>query len=79
MDVRENAIFLFPNGNIRFDLIWSKNLKLSVETEIWNVDQFQYAELNGDIHVFYFRQEISFLGKFCPKNQNCQLKLTFGR
>ena len=27
---------------------------------------------------FYFRPEIPFLGKFGPKNQNCQFKLKFG-
>ena len=27
---------------------------------------------------FYFKPEIPFLGKFGPKNQNCQVKLKFG-
>ena len=41
------------------------------------VAYFGYAEFNGDVHFFRFRLEISFLGKFDPKTQNCQFKLKF--
>ena len=34
-------------------------------------------EFNGNVHFFCFR-EIPFLGKFGPKNQNCQFELKFG-
>ena len=30
------------------------------------------------VHLISFRLEISFLGKFGPKNQNCQFILKFG-
>ena len=30
---------------------------------------------NGDVHLFCFRPETFCLGQFCPKYQNCQLKL----
>ena len=36
------------------------------------------SNFNGDVHFFYFRQEISFLGKFAEKNQTCQFKLKLG-
>ena len=28
------------------------------------------SNFNGDVHFFYFRQEISFLGKFAEKKSN---------
>ena len=37
-----------------------------------------HTEVNGTVNLICFRQEISFLGKFGPKNQNCQFKLKFG-
>ena len=40
--------------------------------------QSEYAEFSGYIHFFRFRPQIPFLGKFSPKNQNCQLILKFG-
>ena len=46
-----------------------KNLKFSVLGETWYLDEFEYAELNGDVHFFRFRPEIPFLGKFGPKNK----------
>ena len=39
---------------------------------------FIQRELNGVVHFFCFRPETPFLGKFGPKNQNCQFKLKFG-
>ena len=35
-------------------------------------------EFNGNVHFFCFQPEIPFLGKFGPKNQNCQVELEFG-
>ena len=32
----------------------------------------------GGVHFFCFRSETPFLGKFEPKNQNCQFQLKFG-
>ena len=40
--------------------------------------QFEYAEFSGYVHFFRFRPQIPFLGKFGPKNQNCQVILKFG-
>ena len=40
--------------------------------------QFEYEEFSAYVHFFRFRPQISFLGKFGPKNQNCQFILKFG-
>ena len=40
--------------------------------------QFEYAEFSGYVHFFRFRPQIPFLGKFGPKNRNCQFILKFG-
>ena len=40
--------------------------------------QFECAEFSGYVHFFRFRPQIPFLGKFGPKNQNCQFILKFG-
>ena len=45
---------------------------------MWYHKYFEYAEINGGVHSFCYRQETPFLGKFGPKTQNCQFKLTFG-
>ena len=72
------SLFWFLSGNILFGQIWFKKSTLSVEAEIWCPHQFKYAEFNIDVHFFRFQLEISFLGKFGPKNQNYQFKLEFG-
>ena len=47
--------------------------------EFWYLDLFKYAEFNGNVHFFWFRPEILFLGgKFGPKNQIFEFKLKFG-
>ena len=69
--------FLFLIGNTFFEQIWSKKSKLSAQAEIWHLDQFKYAELNGDAHFFRFRLVITFQGKFGSKNQNCQSNLQY--
>ena len=35
----------------------------------------EHAELDGDVHFFCFRLEVSLLGKFSPKIQNCLFKV----
>ena len=40
--------------------------------------QFEYVEFKCYVHFFQFRLQISFLSKFSPKNQNCQIILKFG-
>ena len=42
------------------------------------VQKIKTAEFNSDVHFFGFQPEITFLGKFGPKNQNCPFKLKFG-
>ena len=48
-----------------FDLgkIWSKNSKLFVQSEIWYLDYFEYAEVNGDVHFCLFPIKNTFLGE----------------
>ena len=70
--------FLFLTGNTLFGQIWSKKLKLSSYGKTWYLDWFEYAELNGDVHLFRFGPEIPFLGKFGLKCHNCQFKTKFG-
>ena len=71
-------IFLFLTKNIIFGKIWSKNSKLFVQSEIWYLDQFEYAEFNGGVYYICFRLEIPSLVKFSLKNQSYQFKLKFG-
>ena len=40
--------------------------------------QFEYAQFSVYVHFFRFRPQIPFLGKFGPKNQNCQFIPKFG-
>ena len=40
--------------------------------------QFKYAEFSYYVYFVRFRPQISFLGKFWPKNQNCEFILKFG-
>ena len=35
----------------------------------------KYTKFNDGIHFFYFRIQMHFLGKFGPKNQNCEFKI----
>ena len=42
------------------------------------VDLFKYAAFYDGVHFLCFQLEISFLGKFGPKSQNCQFKLKIG-
>ena len=49
-------------GDIKFSLTFCHN-------------KFKYAKFSGGVQFHCFRLEIHFLGKFFPKNQNCQFKL----
>ena len=40
--------------------------------------QFEYVEFSSYVHFFRYRRQIPFLGKFGPKNRNCQFILKFG-
>ena len=57
-----------------FWLTWPKELKLPIKDEIWYLDQCKYNE----VHFLFFGSNISFLGKFVPKYQNCLFKTKFG-
>ena len=35
----------------------------------------KYADFNGNVDLSCFEQQIFFLGKFDPKNQNCLFKM----
>ena len=61
--------------NTVFGQIWAKNSKLFASAEIWYY--FKCAEFDGDVRFSCLRQETSFLGKLCPKNQNHLLKMKF--
>ena len=69
--------FSFSAGNTLFGTICSKKLKLSVEAEIWYLDQFEYAEFNDAVQFFVFERKCSFWGKFGPKSQSYQFKAKF--
>ena len=49
------------------------NVKIVSLSWNWYTDWFEYAELSGNVHFFRFWPEMSFLGKFSPKNQNFNL------
>ena len=46
----------------------------------WNLvsSLFKYAEFDGNVHFFYFKPDVPFLGIFVLRNQNCLLKLNCG-
>ena len=77
MNAGTSAMFPFSTRNTLCGRIWSKISKLTVYAEIRDLVQFKYVEFDGDLH-FFLQLEFSFLGKFGPKNQNCQFKLKFG-
>ena len=47
-------IFLFLIRSIFSSEICSKKSKLYTEDKIWNLDQLEYVELDGDFHIFSF-------------------------
>ena len=66
MDERTSVNFPFLTENAVFGQIWSKKIK--AVSLSWN----------SILRLFCFRPETPFLGKFGPKNQNCQFNLKFG-
>ena len=64
---------LFDQKNI-FVQVWSKKLKLYVLDEIWYLDSFKYAELDGNVN-FLFWTGIILESKFGRKKQNCLMKI----
>ena len=75
----QNSVVMFTFSD--FDPFWVnfvQKSKLSVYFEIWYLNYFEYAEFNGIVHLFCFRLEVPFLGKFGPKNQNCQFVMKLG-
>ena len=72
-------MFTFDNleGKHRFGQIWTKTSTFSVSPEVWYQDEFRYPEFNGAIHIFSFRWETPFFGKFGPKNEKCQFQFKY--
>ena len=58
-------------SNIAFNYV--TKLASNIFTRI--VNWFEYAEFNGDVEFSCFRLELSLLGKFGPKIQNCLFKV----
>ena len=52
-------------GNTLFGFIWYKWSKLSVYTDIWYIDYFEYVILDGDVPFFCFRP---FFASFVQKS-----------
>ena len=49
-----------------------------VEAELWNLDQFEYVEFDGDFHFILILVGNNLFGLVWSKNQNCHFKLKFG-
>ena len=70
-----------PNKCGIFFVHWFGQVHQSITASKENVVvffQFEFAEFSGYVHFFRLRPQIPFLGKFGPKNQNCQFILKFG-
>ena len=56
--------FCFRQTKTILGKIWFKKSKLSAEAEIWHLNNFEYADFNGDnVHFSCFRAEITFFGE----------------
>ena len=68
----QNSMMRFILSATDFKYHFTVNLvqKILCLNWIWYLDYFEYAELNGMVHLICFRLEIPFLGKFGSKNQN---------
>ena len=68
----QNSMMRFILSATDFKYHFTGNLvqKILCLNWIWYLDYFEYAELNGMVHLICFRLEIPFLGKFGSKNQN---------
>ena len=82
--VRRNVLTKWVASNKccgTFFVYWFGQVHQSITASKENVVaffQFEYAEFSGYVHFFRFRLQIPFLGKFGPKNRNCQFILIFG-
>ena len=68
----KSATFLFW---IRNTFLAKFGQKIIITGLTWNLVP-GLIQFNGDVHLFCFPL-LPFLGKFGPKNQNCQFKLEF--
>ena len=58
--------------------VFTKDLdSIQIFGQICYLDYFEYAELDGDVPFFFFKQEIPSLGKFGRKNRNCMYNLKY--
>ena len=49
-----------------------------VEAELWNLNQFEYVEFDGDFHFILISVGNNLFELVWSKNQNCHFKLKFG-
>ena len=72
---KKNAFFsYFISGISEFSYMGSSR-KFSMFRRSIPLNQFEHAEINGDVNFFRLQPEIPFLGKFDSKYQNCQFKV----
>ena len=78
MDARTSVLFPFSTRNSFFGQIWSKKIK--IVSLGWNLVPrlTRVCRIQWRCSLFCFKPETLFLGKFGPKNENCQFKLKFG-
>ena len=72
------SLFLFSTRN---SFLWLSCSTKSKYQLMLKLGTYTYLNMHHSIVVYiflYFRLEISFLGKFGPKNLNCHFKLKFG-
>ena len=69
----------FLSGNGLFAQIWSRKSKYWLYAEIWYLQPtlIQICRIQWCDSRFCFRVQITFFGKFGPKNQNCHFILKF--
>ena len=73
------GMFTFLSFGLKylFWAYWSKSSNLFVQGKIHYLDWSEYAELSRGVLCICFRLDTPFLGKFGPKNENCQFQLKF--
>ena len=71
--VEFNGDFFFQVGNTLFELNFSKNPKLPVQAEIWYLNSFEDAKLDGDVHFFVLDPFLEVLFK----NPICNFDVTW--
>ena len=70
--------FCFVTKNTLSGQMFSKNSKLFVQIGFWYLKLFNYGESSGGVYFPFSRSKTPSLGKFGPKNENCQSKLKIG-